>query len=127
MVKIVFLSVAGLLTFAYSAVGFLALFGLDVTGSLASAFLALWPLLAFPAFLVVFLSLRWASLAMWLLLLCAFGRCCNFGVYLWLRHLPESPADSALFGAVLLVTLSYIISSVGGNLPSEGVAGGTNT
>ena len=29
MVKIVFLSLAGLLTFAYSAVGFLALFGLD--------------------------------------------------------------------------------------------------
>ena len=126
MVKIVFLSLAGLLTFAYSAVGFLALFGLDVTGSLTSAFLALWPLLAFPAFLLIFLSLRWASLAMWFLLLCASGRCCNFDAYLWFRHLPESPADSALFGAVLLVTLSYIISSVSGNLPSEGITGGTD-
>jgi hypothetical protein len=125
MVKIVFLALAGLLTFAYSALGFVALFGMDLTGGLIRDLLLLWPLLAFPVFLLILISLRWAVLAMWLLIFCAWGRCCEFNTSLWIHRLPESPADSALFVAVVLVTLSYIISALGGNLPSDGVAGNT--
>jgi hypothetical protein len=49
---------------------------------------------------------------MWLLFLCAWGRGCTFNPSLWFHNLSDSAMDTALFCAVILVTFSYIISSI---------------
>ena len=121
--KMMALVAAGLLTAIYTAIQVLVLFGLDITTSVTGAISALWPLLAVPVFLLAFLSLKWATVGMWLLLACACGRCCGLGLSAWWAHLPDSKADEALFGAVLLITLAYIISPLSGG-PSPGIKRG---
>jgi hypothetical protein len=104
--------VAGVLTFAYSALGALALLGLDLTSGLLKDVLAVYPVLAFPVFLLVALSLRWASVALWVFFILQWVRCC---VISWpvLCHNPiDSFAGKMLLAAVLLVSSSFLLSSL---------------
>jgi hypothetical protein len=126
LLKIFCLSLSGVLTFAYSSLGLLAILsGLGSGPGINAAIVALWPLLAFPLFLLVFRSLRWAAFVMLLYWVGELGRCCGFSLIVWRSYLPESASDLALTVGVVSITLAYLISLVRGSLP-PGQALGSN-
>jgi len=118
--KIICHSLSGLLTFAYSGLHFLALFGIEVGSSLRTAALTLGPLFAFPLFLIVFLSLRSATIAIWIFFVTNWTIHCGLQAERWGSCLSDSAADKALLAAVFLITISYGVSFIGGNLASLG-------
>jgi hypothetical protein len=104
--------VTGTLTLVYSGLNGLSLLGLDLRAGPVKDILAIYPLLAFPAFLLVTISLRWATMALWAFFILQWARCCAISWPVLCLNPLDSFAGKILFAAVLLITLSFILSSL---------------
>jgi hypothetical protein len=102
--------VAGLFTFVYSALNGLALLGLDFSSGMRADLLAIYPLLAFPTYLLVFVSPRWASAALWIFFILQWARCYAISWPVPCHNPIDSFAGKILLAAVVLVNMSWVLS-----------------
>jgi hypothetical protein len=106
------LTPAGVLTLIYTLLGTVGgwIFGGRIAGPKDIIFL-IYPLLAFPLYLSVFKSLKWATILLWLYFLFVWG----FSIVLsWPRVLfnpLSSVVNQLLFIALVLVLAAYIVES----------------
>jgi hypothetical protein len=102
---------AGFLTLIYSLLGVVGTGMMGPIVSLKDLVAVYYPLLAFPVFCLVFVSLRIATLCLWAYFLLKWG----FWLVITWPHVAFNPlsskADQLLFFAVLLVQVALVLQA----------------